>query len=68
MANFFESNNEKSEQFAKSIQEELNISMQKENKREAIKIIGKYIIEHVEIPITIVECEILSKVEETQLL
>lgn len=65
---FFKSNNEKSEQLAKSIQEELNSSIQKENKREALKITGKYIIEHVEIPITIVECGFLSNPEEEQLL
>ena len=65
---FFKQNNEKSEQLAKSIQEELNSSIQKENKREALKIAGKYIIEHVEIPITIVECGFLSNPEEEKLL
>lgn len=65
---FFKSNNEKSEQLAKSIQEELNSSIQKENKRESLKITGKYIIEHVEIPITIVECGFLSNPEEAELL
>lgn len=65
---FFKTNNEKSEQLAKSIQEELNSSIQKENKREALKITGKYIIEHVEIPITIVECGFLSNPEEAELL
>ena len=61
-------NNEKSEELARSIQEELNSSMQRENKREALKITGKYIIEHVEIPITIVECGFLSNPEEEELL
>lgn len=65
---FFKQNNEKSEQLAKSIQEELNSSIQKENRREALKITGKYIIEHVEIPITIVECGFLSNPEEAELL
>ena len=65
---FFKGNNEKSEELAKSIQEELNASIQKENKREALKITGKYIIEHVEIPITIVECGFLSNPEEAKLL
>lgn len=65
---FFKQNNEKSEQLAKSIQEELNSSIQKENKREALKITGKYIIDHVEIPITIVECGFLSNIEELNLL
>lgn len=65
---FFKTNNEKSEQLAKSIQQELNSSIQRENKREALKITGKYIIEHVEIPITIVECGFLSNPEEAELL
>lgn len=65
---FFKSNNEKSEELAKSLQEELNASIQKENKREALKITGKYIIEHVEIPIAIVECGFLSNPEEAELL
>ena len=65
---FFKANNEDSEYLARSIQEELNSSMQKENKREALKIEGKYIIEHVEIPITIIECGFLSNPEEEQLL
>ena len=65
---FFKKNNEKSEQLAKSIQEELNSSIQRENRRESLKITGKYIIDYVEIPITIVECGFLSNVEEVQLL
>ena len=65
---FFKANNKESEELAKSVQEELNSSIQKENKREALKITGKYIIEHVEIPITIIECGFLSNQEEKQLL
>jgi len=65
---FFKQNNNESEELAKSIQEELNSSIQKENKREALKITGKYIIEHVEIPITIIECGFLSNTEEAELL
>jgi len=65
---FFKVNNERSEELAKSLQEELNASIQKENKREALKITGKYIIEHVEIPIAIVECGFLSNPEESYLL
>ena len=53
---------------AKIIQEELNGSIQRENKREALKITGKYIIDHVEIPIVIVECGFLSNPEEAKLL
>jgi len=65
---FFKANNEKSEELAKSLQEELNASIQKENKREALKITGKYIIEHVEIPIAIIECGFLSNPQEAKLL
>ena len=65
---FFKQNNKKSEELAKSIQEELNSSIKKENKREALKITGKYIIDNVEIPITIVECGFLSNPEEERFL
>ncbi len=65
---FFKANNEESEALAKSLQEELNSSIQRENKREALKITGKYIIEHVEIPISIIECGFLSNLEEAELL
>lgn len=65
---FFRQGDNQSEELAKSIQEELNASIQKENKREALKITGKYIIDHVEIPTTIVECGFLSNPEEEQLL
>lgn len=65
---FFKANDEKSEELAKSLQEELNSSIQKENKREALKISGKYIIDHVEIPIAIVECGFLSNPEEEKFL
>lgn len=63
---FFKANNEQSEELAKSLQEELNSSIQRKNKREALKITGKYIIEHVEIPIAIVECGFLSNPEEAE--
>lgn len=65
---FFRQNDTKSEELAKSLQEELNSSIQRENKREALKITGKYIIEHVEIPIAIIECGFLSNQEEEKLL
>lgn len=65
---FFKQNDQKSEELARSIQSQLNASIQKENKRESLKITGKYIIEHVEIPTTFVECGFLSNPEEEQLL
>ena len=65
---FFKVNSEESEMLAKSLQAELNSSIQRENKREALKITGKYIIDHVEIPIAIIECGFLSNPEEEKLL
>lgn len=66
---FYKQNDEKSTALAKSLQENLNDSIQKENKRVAMKLDNVYIIKHVEIPISIVECGFLSnKEEETQLL
>ena len=65
---FFKQNNEQSKKLAQNIQQSLNESIQKENKRESLKISGKYIIDHVEIPISIVECGFLSNPEEEKLL
>ena len=53
---------------AKTLQDSLNKSIEKENKRVAMKIDNVYIIKHVEIPIAIVECGFLSNPEEEQLL
>lgn len=66
---FYKQNDEKSTALAKSLQENLNDSIQKENKRVSMKLDNIYIIKHVEIPISIVECGFLSNPEEeTQLL
>jgi len=65
---FFKGNSQVSEELAKSIQEELNWRLLRENNSEALKITGKYIIDIVEIPITIVECGFLSNPEEAQLI
>ena len=46
----------------------MNKSIQRVNKREALAISGKYIAEHVEIPLCIVECGFLSNEEEEKLL
>ena len=43
-------------------------SIQKENKRVPMKLNTVYIMKHVEIPTTIVECGFLSNPEEEQLL
>ena len=61
--------NEKSEQgrkLATLIQDNLNESIQKENKRVASKIDNIYIIKKVEIPTTIVECGFLSNPKEKE--
>lgn len=61
---FYQQENEKSVNLAKSIQSNLNDSIQKENKRVAMKIDNIYIMKHIEIPATIVECGFLSNPEE----
>ncbi len=65
---FYKNGDEKSTQLAKSIQENLNESIQKENKRVAMKLDTVYIMKHVQIPISIVECGFLSNQEEEKLL
>lgn len=61
---FYKEGNEEGKKLATSIQENLNESIQKENHRVAHTIDNIYIIKHVEIPITIVECGFLSNQEE----
>lgn len=46
------------------MQRNLNDAIQKENKRVAMKIDNVYIVKHVEIPLSIVECGFLSNPEE----
>ena len=61
---FFKDGNEDGKRLATCIQNNLNETMQKENKRTPLKINNVYIIKHVEIPTTIVECGFLSNLEE----
>jgi len=61
---FYKENDEKSIKLARSIQTNLNDAIQKENKRVSMKLNKVYIMKHVEIPITIVECGFLSNPEE----
>lgn len=63
---FYKPNDENSIKLAKQLQENLNKSIQKENKRVAMKLDTVYIMKHVEIPISIVECGFLSNPEEEQ--
>lgn len=61
---FYKNGDKQSEKLAKSIQQNLNEAIQKENKREPMQLDKVYIIKHVEIPISIVECGFLSNPEE----
>ena len=61
---FYKSNDDNSIKLAKKLQENLNESIQKENNRVAMKLDTVYIMKHVEIPISIVECGFLSNPEE----
>ena len=63
---FYNSKNENSANLAKKIQSNLNDAIQKENKRVVMKLDTVYIMKHVEIPISIVECGFLSNPEEEQ--
>ena len=66
---FYKQGSEKGKRLAESIQNNLNEAIQKENNRIAKTIENIYIIKHVEIPITIVECGFLSNpTEERKLL
>ena len=65
---FYKPNDEKSTKLAKCLQQNLNEAIDRENKRVAMKIDNVYIIKHVEIPISIVECGFLSNKKEEQLL
>lgn len=65
---FYKKGNEQGQKLATSIQNNLNQAIQKENKRVAKTIENIYIIDHVEIPISIVECGFLSNKQEEGLL
>ncbi len=61
---FYKSSDENSIKLAKSIQNNLNKSIQKDNDRTPMKLDSIYIVKNIEIPITIVECGFLSNPEE----
>ena len=65
---FYKEGSEDGARLAKTIQENLNKTIQKENNRIAKTIDKIYIIKHVEIPTTIVECGFLSNPHEEKLL
>ena len=63
---FYKNNDEKSKNLANNLQDSLNESIEKTNDRVALPIQKIYIVEHVEIPISIVECGFLSNPEEEE--
>ena len=65
---FYKQESEEGQKLATCIQNSLNDTIQKENKRVPMKIDNIYIIKNIEIPTTIVECGFLSNPEEEQLL
>ena len=65
---FYKEGSEEGAKLAKAIQASLGDSIQRENNRVAKTIENIYIIKHVEIPTTIVECGFLSNPEEEKLL
>ena len=65
---FYNANSTEGQKLAVSIQNNLNDAIQKENKRVAKSIENIYIVKHVEIPTTIVECGFLSNPTEEKLL
>ena len=65
---FYKQESPEGQKLATSIQNSLNDSIQKDNTRVPMKIDNIYIIKHIEIPTTIVECGFLSNPEEEQLL
>ena len=65
---FYNAKNAEGQKLAVSIQINLNEAIQRENNRVAKSIENIYIVKHVEIPTTIVECGFLSNPEEEKLL
>lgn len=65
---FYNKNSEEGKFLAENLQSGLNESIQKDNKRESLSISGKYIVDNVEIPMSIVECGFLSNPDEEKLL
>lgn len=65
MANFY-NNNEKSKTLATAIQNNLNNTISNDNKRVSKLLTNVYIMKHVEIPISIVECGFLSNKQESE--
>lgn len=66
---FFKKNNTESKRLAECLQKGINeVITDRDNKREALSISNKYLVDNVKIPIAIVECGFLSNEEECTLL
>lgn len=65
---FYKEGNEESKKLATCLQNNLNESISRENKRVPLKIDNIYIMKNVEVPTSIVECGFLSNKEEEKLL
>ena len=65
---FYKGESQEGQKLATCIQNSLNETIQKDNNRVPLKIDNIYIIKHVEIPISVVECGFLSNQEEERLL
>lgn len=63
---FYQKNNENSKILAKNIQDNLNYSIQKDNKREILPLSGKYVMDNVKVPTVTVECGFLSNAIEAK--
>ena len=63
---FYKKNDENGKRLATIIQEELKQTINVQNNRQAHDISGIYLVDNVEIPITIVECGFLSNPQEEQ--
>ncbi len=61
---FYQKNNENSKKLAKFIQDNLNNTIEKNNKREILPLSGKYIMDNVTIPTVTIECGFLSNSNE----
>ena len=65
---FYNAQSAEGQKLAVSIQNNLNEAIQRENNRVAKSIDNIYIVKHVEIPTTIVECGFLSNPDEEKML
>ena len=63
---FYQENNANSKILADKIQNNLNYTIQKENKRQILALSGTYIMDNVKIPTVTVECGFLSNDTQAQ--